>query len=120
MELFLIYVWLKIPSFLAGLAIFAIGCFGFILATYIGTPYYEDQKKEWTAKWKNTRKVLAGIAITVLVIHMLIPSKTDVAILVGAHYGMKLTNSDEGQKVWKLMRGKANELLDEELKKLEK
>lgn len=49
----------------------------------------------------------------------LMPSKTDIAILVGASIAIDFAKSPEAEKVSILLRGKANELLDAEIKKLQ-
>lgn len=51
---------------------------------------------------------------------LMLPSKTDVAILVGSSIALDVVKSPEGQKIGTLIRGKANELLDAEISKLSK
>jgi NADH:ubiquinone oxidoreductase subunit 6 (subunit J) len=112
MELLLIYLWLKLDSLntlivIAG-AVAAIATFGCFMFGSI-------EQEEIGITW-GKRGVFAVVVCATLAVAM--PSSKDVAILVGASYGLDLAKSSEGQKAWTLIRGKANELLDEELKKL--
>jgi hypothetical protein len=55
---------------------------------------------------------------TLVVIAAAIPTQNQVAVLVGTHYALELGKSPEGQKIVSLVRAKANNYLDEQLKEL--
>jgi hypothetical protein len=122
MELFLIYVWLKINSIITMAQIATVflgfGALGFFISAAIDEDIYGAIPS--VPIHRKLAKKLAAWAIGCAVIWGVVPDKTDIAILVGASYALDLARSPEGQKVQTLIRGKANQMLDEELKKLEK
>lgn len=120
MELLLIYLWLKLDSFGALLT-------GVIIA---GTLFYflgwiprvieqldreDDGLGLVFCRW-HSRMVWAVCGAVML--QLVTPSSKDVAILVGSSIALDVAKSPEGTKVASLLRGKANELLDEEISKL--
>lgn len=116
MELFLLYVWLKINTLVVSLnmlgaaaALGAIVCF-----INVSETHDHDKKKKWLKyawKWVRIAPIVLGFAA-------LIPSKTDIAILVGASVALDMAKSPEGVKVGTLLRGKVNEVLDEAIKEM--
>ena len=118
MELFLLYFWLmlgNISTFLGILTFigFAITLFMTMDIGINRDDYVRNKRlKELTDFRKATfiATILIGLVVTFL------PSKTDVAILVGANYAFKAADTPEAQKVMTLIRKKANEMLDEQLK----
>lgn len=112
MELFLLYLWLKLNSIIGasiGLAIAACG------ATLFGLMWWSVERNRLMPHFK---KAVAAI-IALFAMAVLLPSKTDVAILVGGHYALKMADTPEAAKVMSVLRLKANELLDEQLKSKE-
>jgi hypothetical protein len=153
MELFLVYIWLKLSVLLWVLGITAVG--GAVLwllsklnmsvastydLTYEQWIQTEDAKKlganptyRYTARdlYNNycpqtttkssdipLPKWFVWVPCTSLVLALLIPNQTDTAILVASSVAIDVAKSPEGTKIGQLLRGKANELLDAELKKL--
>ena len=120
MELFLLYLWLKLD---------AIGV-TLILITVVGVLFYGSRwfyrivenygayDGDKLRRYKITQqRVLIG-TLCCWVVGLALPSSQDVAILVAGSYALDLAKSPEGAKVATLLRGKANELLDAEIKKL--
>ena len=119
MELFLIYIWLKLGVLTFGLVLTAIVlCIVRFVLSLARGDLYENQRAAYDARWKRWQKWTLPVAITALVFAGMLPSKTDVAILVGAKIAIDVASSPEGAKVGAILRGKVNELLDEELKQL--
>jgi hypothetical protein len=115
MEVFFVYLWLKL-DILISISIFmgcTLLCSGIVYAFNKDmSPYAERYAKE---KWPIYKKLLQISAVR-LTLAVLLPSKTDTAVLIGTHYAVSLAESPEGAKVSSLIRKKANEYLDEELK----
>lgn len=122
MELFLIYLWLKLDSF--GWLLMSIAIFGTMVLTVITiagrigedwdtSPTPEEKRY---IKWLNRAWLVVGFSI---VGSVFLPSSKDVAIIVGSSIAIDTIKSPEGQKISQLLRGKANELLDAEIKKLQ-
>ena len=113
MELFILYLWLKlnvISGFIAGCGVFI------FIITIIPIIYHAlTEDNLWPKAFRNL-----SIVATLILVSNLIPSKTDTAILVGAHYALKVAETPEAAKVMTLLRQKANDLLDEELNKTSK
>lgn len=118
MELFLLYIWLKLGSIstfliticvlLAGVAIWSAMNISEYHEKYIGKGYVKqmtDRRNKFTMYSLITLALVGGL-----------PSKTDVAILVGANYALKAAETPEAQKVMTILRAKANEILDAEIK----
>jgi hypothetical protein len=103
MELFLLYIWLKLGSIFW--FIFASAFVSFIV--FLIAAAYEEG--EIATLWIK-------IALALSVCATLLPDKTDVAILVGANYALKAAETPEAQKVMTILRAKANEILDSEIK----
>lgn len=120
MEILLLYIWLKL-NFITGIFIGAtillvfIGVAGWLWANDSRT-YEEDAER--IKKWKPIFfKRLVPAALFCLLASGMTPSRTDVAILVGGHYALKLSETPEAGKIMSILRSKANEILDSELKK---
>lgn len=116
MELFLLYFWLKldaIQTLLIYCTVFGgMGLFAYFLFNGI----------EYSNSWNEIahRKKLIAIWLALVFTAVAMPSRTDVAILVGANYAFKVAETPEAQKAMLLLRTKANELMDEELQKMTK
>jgi hypothetical protein len=107
MEVFLVYLWLKLDSFrLAAGLIF--GVFGFLLifAVVFWTEFDPEHKRP--IKW-----LYIFVALPSLLFWLAMPGSRDAAIMVATSYAVDLNNSNEGQKVISLIRLKANQMLDE-------
>jgi hypothetical protein len=103
MELFLLYIWLKLGSIFW--FIFASAVVSFIVFLIAAGGDDVEIAKIWVK-----------IALALSVCATILPSKTDVAILVGANYALKAAETPEAQKVMTILRAKANEILDAEIK----
>jgi hypothetical protein len=119
-ELFLLYVWLQLPSIFillviigAVMAFWGIGC-----ALYACGPDVKiyDEKVRCPIWLPRARRRLT-IALCIWTGALLMPSKTDVAILVGGHFALKMADSPEAAKITSILRLKANEILDKQLSK---
>jgi hypothetical protein len=118
MELFLLYIWLKLGSILTFLILLTV--VGFAITLFmtldIGMNREDYIKEKRLKEITDFRKVAFIATITAGLASTFLPSKTDVAILVGANYAFKAVETPEAQKVMTLIRKKANKMLDEELK----
>jgi hypothetical protein len=122
MELFLLYLWLKINSVIAAsvaaaLVLAVVALFKF-MAVGIDRDVYGEQHAERNKVGSRWARGLVAAAVPFALVAVLTPNKTDIAILVGAAYAIDLARSPEGAKVQTLIRAKANELLDAEIAKL--
>lgn len=127
MELFLVYMWLKINTFIGwseAIAFVALAMFGVCIVNILssGMHEYGSTQKKWDEEkgpiWKKRRAAALKILIPFASFALLMPSSTDTAILVASAVAIDVAKSPEGTKIGQLLRGKANELLDAELKKL--
>ncbi len=122
MDYVLIFFWMQIPSFILALSILA-GFFGVLAIACAfnipSKPYYADVEatEEKAKAWINAVKKWAIRSITTALFAVLFPSQLTIAAMVGTYYTKEAVNSVEGQKVVTLIRKKANEFLDAELKK---
>lgn len=124
MEVFLVYLWLKLPFLISGCVLAAIimVCLALAAATVI------DNIKNWSLETRRDEIPLLRkrrnkwfcSALVMLAIAGAVPDRVDVAMLVGTHYAVQLSGSPEGQKVTTLIRRKANEYLDEQVKEVKK
>lgn len=130
MELFLLYLWLKLDSVSALLAIlltFSMGLIGLFwlfmdtirgqIDTRMAIPNLSELKNR-LAYYHSWRKRAVFFSLGCAILLTVFPSSKDVAILVGASLALDVVRSPEGAKVTSLLRGKANEILDAELQKL--
>ncbi len=123
MELFLLYLWLKLDSVLSLLLVIVISSgfaylFGWLPRSWENFDNKADNGSEFHKKYCRWHNRLVFIALGALCIGTVLPSSKDTAILVGASIALDVAKSPEGQKIGTLIRGKANELLDNEIKKL--
>lgn len=128
MELFLIYLWLKLDVFITVLFL-ALG-FSLVATAVTSIPWEESStygrpSEEELTKAANIklcrmtwRKRWITLFMTLLVPYLLIPNSKETATLVLSHYALSFANSPEGEKVFKLIRATANNILDTELQKL--
>jgi len=128
MELFLIYLWLKLDVFITVLflaLVFSIVATAVTLIPWEEPSTYGRPSEEALTKAANSklcrmtwRKRWITLFMTLLVPYLLIPNSKETAILVLSHYALSFANSPEGEKVFKLIRATANNILDTELQKL--
>ena len=156
MELFLIYVWLKLSTIVAFCIIGAILSAAVLFFAHMFSKvveYPELSLEDWLATSKEGKdrkslwpqnengawergyrlycpkikkrelafplpKYFYCVPLVFLFFGMFIPDKTETAILVASSVAIDVAKSPEGTKIGQLLRGKANELLDAELKKL--
>lgn len=120
MELFLIYLWLKLDVIIGVL----VGpLLLFIPAIIVGVFFRLDNFDDEDTSAKLFRKYHTRLVIYsagVLALGVLLPSSKETAILVGSHIAIESIKSPEGEKVGKLIRKKANDFLDEQLKEVTK
>lgn len=109
MELFLIYLWLKLDTFVGWSIAICIVSVGLLMLTFL---IWGMENNEFFPKWKR----FLWVIIPSFCFSIFTPSSKDTAILVGASYAIDLAKSPEGQKIQTLIRKKANEYLDEQLK----
>lgn len=121
MEIVLLYFWLRLDAlvnlFVAAQVSAALGSVVFIVAWLVNRDFYEETA---AIAFRYAKRMFwfAFLPLTVAVVA--IPSKTDVAILVGAHYAFKIGETPEAAKVMTLIRAKANDLLDEAIEEARK
>ena len=121
MDLFLLWVWLRLDALIGILGMMAPA--SWILAFLSGAirltaaDERESEAKTLVTKVNSWLTVGAIVATCGLV---LVPSSKDVAVMVGYYYGKEALQSPIGQKAQKVLLGKANEILDQELEKLKK
>ena len=136
MELFLLYVWMKLSTILVVLGIFiaagvvaVLFCVITLLDDSVPKRYNYDTREEWEtaveAKKKNRGpyRLLQRLkwAIPALIaLFVVMPSQTQTAVLVAGHYALRMADSPEASKVMQVLRKKANEYLDENLKEVKK
>lgn len=141
MELFLLYVWMKLSTLaiLNGIAIFLSCTLGFVLflamSDYESLPKRSDyrNREEWEEACKRRADALAlphgvgrvlhrlkWIIAALIALFVVMPSQTQTAVLVAGHYALRMADSPEASKVMLVLRKKANEYLDEELKEVKK
>lgn len=114
MEIALLYFWLRLDTLAKTLIVFlAVAGTGAGVAALVWL-LNEEIIPSLAAKAKAfLLKALWRAVLPLTLILVALPSKTDVAILVGGHYALKAVESPEAAKVMTLMRAKANALLDE-------
>jgi hypothetical protein len=120
MDLFLVYLWLKLDavsdlfiifSILATICAFVTG-----FIKLAGEDLSEEVRLRVSKVFKYSSILLFVLSFTIA----LMPSTKQTAVLVGVHYANKFVESPEGAKVQTLIKAKANQLLDEQIKNLEK
>lgn len=111
MELFLLYLWMKLDTF-RGLLL-TLGFGGTILLPFALLWFSEDEiwssiKRPW--KW--------GVGVTILLfsLFVVVPSSNQMAGLVVGGVALNAAESPEAQKMLTLLRKRANAYLDEQLK----
>lgn len=129
MELVLIYLWLKLDAFITVLCIglvFSIVAAATTLIVWEEADEYGRPTEEAIIKAANLkvcrmswRKRWVVMFMGLLVPYLLIPNSKETATLVLSHYALSLAQSPEGEKVFKLIRATANNILDAELQKLQ-
>jgi hypothetical protein len=123
MELFFLYMWLKLDAILCLLLGLAVACLVLMAISAIAIDNVDvyasrEERRQTASTWQKRRNRFFVASVPLFMLATFMPTKTDVAVLVGASMAIKFANSPEGAKVSTLLRGKANEILDKELKKL--
>lgn len=120
MELFFVYLWLKLDSIIDLMRlplIILIPMFIVGLMARAELSYDVSDSANAVRKWHTRLGIYIFVAA---VLGTFLPSSKDMAILVGSHIAIETIKSPEGEKVGKLIRKKANEFLDEQLKEVKK
>lgn len=120
MELFLIYLWLKLDGFIQLIHVIGVICvavwgFCWIVRALENLHPHTSHLKSFF-KWHTISVWMGCFLITFAAV---LPSSKDTAILVGSTIAIDMAKSPEGQKIGSLIRGKVNEFLDKELNKLQ-
>ena len=117
MEIFLLYLWLKINSFIeffqcySVILVFVVIGYCTINGIVNDTNFIDSLKR---CKLATAGAVMFGI------LGVILPTKGDIAILVAGNYAIDIAKSPEAGKLMTVIRGKANEMLDEQIKQLDK
>jgi len=122
MEVFLVYLWLKINAFSMILLIAGIILMLMIVWYKMKLDFAWDAegKKIVRDQWWSVVKRNFFIGVACVIISTATPSAQQVAILVGTSYAVDFAKSPEGAKIGQLIRKKANDYLDEQLKEVQK
>lgn len=118
MEVLFVYLWLKLNALFWLIFLvfpFSLLCWG-VYGMSLSDSRSAQEAKEFRTKWWSKLKRTLIIGISCLIISVMLPSTQQTAILVGTHYAVDLAKSPEGVKVFSLIRKKANDYLDEQLK----
>lgn len=146
MEIFLLYTILKLDALNTAITLFL--SVNTLMVLFIPLPYYASDTHKtknpayglWCRLPLEERnktleppaelvvhiykhlpyKVLFGVMLASLLLLATIPNTKQAAVLVAAHYTLEAASSEEGQKLVKLLRRKANEYLDEQLTETKK
>ncbi len=120
MEILLVYLWMQINNIIAGLAVitaFFLGCSIFyFMSQDIAAGYDKEQKLENNKKLRGIAEKYFYKAFAFICVIVAIPSQTTVAVMTGTYIAKETMSSPEAVKITSLIRLKANELLDAELK----
>ena len=122
MEVFLVYLWLKLDSFSTSLLFVGL-CLLFTPIIYTFGKFdcwTKEEKQEFADKWWKSVKKAVYAGIFCLFVALVAPSSKQTAILVGTSYAVDFAKSPEGAKIGQLIRKKANDYLDEQLKEVQK
>lgn len=114
MELFLLYIWMKLGTFIGFIVIFSVLCW---FTAFICALQHNEVHTKTSEYWILCKKwFIAGVIGFILA--LVVPTQNQVAVLVGTHYALELGKSPEGQKIVSVVRMKANKYLDEQLQEL--
>lgn len=117
MELFLLYFWLKLDTISNAFLIAGVLTIILIFKRVIMN---KDIREPKDIVFTRSDTIWALLAFSFFLTSNLLPSKKDMAILIGAHYAIKVASTPEADKAFALLRQKVNEVLDEELSKVGK
>lgn len=113
MELFWLYLWMKMDALHSGIAILTL--VGSLLSLF--TAFFITLVDKWHSG--NNLKYWRRLAVSTAVFGLLalvIPTSNQIAGLVAAKLAINASESPEAQKLGIVLRKKANEYLDEQLK----
>lgn len=113
MELLLVYLWLKLGAIKVLLSVILA-----VITTVMPTVFVfrRDMNAKERDAWDKHKSLRRSIFVSLVLLVTFLPSKTDVAILVGSSIAIDMKNSPEAEKVGTLLRQQANKLLDEAIK----
>lgn len=120
MEVFFVYLWLKLDSFLALMGFLGTGllfCWVIYLFGKDGC-FTQSEKEVFVNKWRNKTKKAVYLGFFCIFIATMAPTSKQTAILVGTSYAVDFAKSPEGAKIGVLIRKKANDYLDEQIKEI--
>lgn len=121
MELFVIYLWLKLDIFIRVLVISSLTLTICISLLYVmNSPVDRRETKEYYTRNSKSYKRFLITMCSMFIVGTILPSSKDTAILVGASYAVDFAKSPEGAKIGTLIRKKANDYLDDQLKEVAK
>ena len=116
MELFLLYIWLKLENLIVVSALLSLG-FG---VSYLSMIWERDMESKGerlarlqAGRWK--RKILVMLSAFCITLAVALPDKSQAVILAGAWLTKELVASPEGQKTLAVIRKKINIELDKAL-----
>jgi hypothetical protein len=127
MELFLLYVWLRLNIILIWGCIGVLvtgGMFLFIVANNdepeprYNTTEVDPKKMAFYQYWRRIMFNCRNWCIGLFLVLLLCPDKEDTAYLVAGHFAIEAAHSPEAAKLVSLLRGKVNEYLNEQIAKL--
>jgi hypothetical protein len=111
MELFLLYLWMKLDLLQMLFAVPLVsGCVGLVVMgiTTLAADMDTDDFKKWL-------KPLLKVMLPLLFLLIVVPTQKQTAVLVAGHYALKAIETPEAAKIMGVLRKKANEYLDAEL-----
>ena len=111
MELFLLYLWMKLDTFRG--VLLALGMVGTILLPF--ALIFVDNSGKW-ASIKRPWKWGAVVTTLTFSLFVVVPSSNQMAGLVVGGVALNAAESPEAQKMLTLLRKRANAYLDEQLK----
>lgn len=142
MELFLLYLWMQlnvVPWVLIPLTLLSGLCGLITFFTHHnddtwGTEWkklsYREREEATWVKWVEEQRKTSvylkafnrckWVFLCALGLLIVVPSQTQTAVLVAGHYALRMADSPEASKVMQVLRKRANEYLDEELKEVKK
>lgn len=119
MELFLLYAWLKLDGvhfILAGATVvLMLGTVFAGIGYLINDGDYNFEKRARDGCRNAIRRMWVPLVV-VIVTQLVLPTSKQTAYLVGGHFALKAASTPEAEKVMAILRKKANEYMDEQLK----
>ena len=121
MEVFLVYLWLKLGTMIGMLGFvgffLSFGCW-IVYCMGKDSCYQKEEKQIFADKWWKKTKTAIITGFVCLFLANALPDPKEMAILVGTSYAVDFAKSPEGAKIGVLIRKKANDYLDEQIKEI--